>query len=108
MQNRPTDLGRKLAKGSDRPTIMNDQMDMLVAHVENVVDRRTLVRMRNEELSGKERPPVTATGVTEEVKSKISRLLLGPEGEANASPAIKRLLVSWVEVGSYSDTASSR
>lgn len=72
---------------------------MLVDHIGHVVDARTLERMRIEERSREEQPSMTAKMVTEDVRSKIARLLLGPEGEANASPAVKRLLTSWVEVG---------
>ncbi|KAL9026516.1 MAG: hypothetical protein Q9196_004833 [Gyalolechia fulgens] len=81
------------------PLPMNDQMNMLIDHVGRVVDAKDLERMKIEEQSREPKPPMTEKAVTEEVRCKIARLLLGPEGEANASSAMKRLLSSWVEVG---------
>ncbi|KAL8941701.1 MAG: hypothetical protein Q9216_002074 [Gyalolechia sp. 2 TL-2023] len=81
------------------PLPMNDQMKTLIDHIGHVVDEKTLECMRVEEQSREERPPMSEKMVTEEIRSKIAKLLLGPEGEANASPAMKRLLTSWVEVG---------
>lgn len=78
---------------------MNDQMTMLIDHVVHVVDAKNIEQMRLEEQSREPKPPMTEKMAKEEVRFKIARLLLGPEGEANASPAMKRLLTSWVEVG---------
>ncbi|KAL9004144.1 MAG: hypothetical protein Q9188_003014 [Gyalolechia gomerana] len=81
------------------PLPMNDQMTMLIDHVVHVVDAKNIEKMRLEEQSREPKPPMTEKMAKEEVRFKIARLLLGPEGEANASPAMKRLLTSWVEVG---------
>lgn len=76
-------------------------MVTLLEQVKSIVDMRYLKRMEKiaNKQSEQENPPMTVESVTEEVRARISKLLLGPYGETNASPAVKRLLASWVEVG---------
>lgn len=42
---------------------------------------------------------VAAGVVSGEVRDRLAKLLFGPDGGANASPAMKRLLDSWSELG---------
>ncbi|KAL8712381.1 MAG: hypothetical protein Q9225_006941 [Loekoesia sp. 1 TL-2023] len=81
------------------PLPLNQQMATLLEHVKSIVDmrhRKHMERIANKQI-GQENPPMTVEAVTEEVRARISKLLLGPYGEIKAPPAVKRLLASWVE-----------
>ncbi|KAL8698986.1 MAG: hypothetical protein Q9201_006268 [Fulgogasparrea decipioides] len=87
--------------GVERPVPTNVQMTSLIKHVQQMIDAKEHERLKR--IGKKHTPqvkhPQTAESVTAEVREHIARLLFGPTGEANATPAMKRLLASWVEMG---------
>ena len=44
-------------------------------------------------------PTPTAETVMADAREKVARLLFGLKWEGNATPAMKRLVTSWVQVG---------
>ena len=76
-------------------------MKTLLGHVRSVINarhREWLEKTANKQ-SRQLNPPLAVESVTKEVRARLSKLLFGPAGETNASPAMKRLLTSWAEVG---------
>lgn len=80
-------------------------MVTLLQHVEKVIDlsrqrRDEKAQRQPEESKPKEPKPLeSAKEVTEEIRARLAKLLFGPDGEANASASMKRLLDSWVVMG---------
>ncbi|KAI4175316.1 MAG: hypothetical protein LQ348_006196 [Seirophora lacunosa] len=87
------------------PYPSNRQMVTLLQHVEKVIDlsrqrRDEKAQRQPEESKPKEPKPLeSAKEVTEEIRARLAKLLFGPDGEANASASMKRLLDSWVVMG---------
>ncbi|KAL9010400.1 MAG: hypothetical protein Q9173_004664 [Seirophora scorigena] len=82
------------------PHPSNRQMVSLLQHVENVIDLRRQRRNEKAQRQPEEsRSAESAKEVTEEIRARLAKLLFGPDGEANASAGMKRLLDSWVVMG---------
>ena len=80
---------------------MNEQMTMLVGHVKKVLHAKEEERVRRAALNPRDHlePMQTADDATADARDKLARLLFGAKGESNATPAMKRLLTSWLSMG---------
>lgn len=77
-------------------------MTTLLQHIQKMMDARQRQQYANldeQQQPGRSKPSVTAEAVNIETGAKLAKLLFGPGGEANATPAMSRLLDSWVELG---------
>ncbi|KAI4128034.1 MAG: hypothetical protein LQ338_002925 [Usnochroma carphineum] len=85
----------------DGPFSLNDQMNKLLQHVRKIISSKYEQRLQRtqKEQSGQAKPSVSAEAVSVEVRASLAKLLFGPDGESNASSAMKRLLTSWVDLG---------
>lgn len=74
---------------------------MLVGHVKQILHAKEEERVRRAALNLQDQPkPMqTADDATADAREKLARLLFGPKGESNATPAMKRLLTSWLSMG---------
>ncbi|KAL8721754.1 MAG: hypothetical protein Q9181_007641 [Wetmoreana brouardii] len=83
------------------PVPTNVQMTSLIKHVQGMIDAKEQERVERmaKKHTSQAKPPQSAESVMAETREHIARLLFGPTGEANATPAMKRLLTSWVETG---------
>ncbi|KAI4282342.1 MAG: hypothetical protein L6R38_003022 [Xanthoria sp. 2 TBL-2021] len=83
------------------PLATNIQMTMLVGHVKSILDVKEKERIQRmgESPPQQPKPPQTADAITADAREKVAKLLFGPKGESNATPAMKRLLTSWVSMG---------
>ncbi|KAL8946401.1 MAG: hypothetical protein Q9222_007204 [Ikaeria aurantiellina] len=76
-------------------------MSKLVDHVRNITETKEAQRLREitgEQPSQKTSPPGPES-FAEEIREKFAKLLFGRYGEMNATPAMKRMLDSWLELG---------
>lgn len=76
-------------------------MTMLVDHVKSILDVKEKERMQRmgENPPQQPKPSQNADAITADAREKVAKLLFGPKGESNATPAMKRLLTSWVSMG---------
>ncbi len=77
-------------------------MTTLLQHVQKMIDarqRQYYAILDEQQPQDRSKPPVTAEAVNTETRAKLAKLLFGPDGEAKATPAMKRLLDSWAEAG---------
>lgn len=76
-------------------------MTMLVGHIKNILDVEEKERIRRMGEDPPQHPtaPQTAEAIAADKREKVAKLLFGPKGESNATPAMKRLLTSWVSMG---------
>ncbi|CAO1603655.1 hypothetical protein XANCAGTX0491_007234 [Xanthoria calcicola] len=83
------------------PLATNPQMTMLVGHIKNILDVEEKERIRRMGEDPPQHPtaPQTAEAIAADKREKVAKLLFGPKGESNATPAMKRLLTSWVSMG---------
>ncbi|KAL8776357.1 MAG: hypothetical protein Q9213_008299 [Squamulea squamosa] len=88
------------------PLAMNEQMAVLVAHVKNFIDAKEKERIELVEYKprGQPKPLKSAEAIKADVRDKVAKLLFGTKDESIATPAMKRLLTSWVDLG-YPDKA---
>ncbi|KAL8868046.1 MAG: hypothetical protein Q9198_008311, partial [Flavoplaca austrocitrina] len=83
------------------PLKINEQMTMLVGHVKTILHAKEEEHVRHAALNPRDQPePMqTADDATADARDKLARLLFGSKGESNATPAMKRLLTSWLSMG---------
>ncbi|KAL8898769.1 MAG: hypothetical protein Q9207_006538 [Kuettlingeria erythrocarpa] len=84
------------------PLPWNDQMSTLLQHIQKTIDarqRQHYASLDEQQPPGQSKPSVTGEAVNIETRAKLAKLLFGPDGEAKATPAMKRLLDSWAELG---------
>ncbi|KAL8735131.1 MAG: hypothetical protein Q9166_001007 [cf. Caloplaca sp. 2 TL-2023] len=86
--------------GLVRPRSPNVQMTDLVRHIQNIIDAKEKERLNRiaNTPPGQPKPPQDAEAITVEVRDKVAKLLFGEKGEDNATPTMKRLLTSWMEM----------
>ena len=72
-------------------------MGKLVGHVKYILDVKEKKRIENRAQQPK--LPQTAEAITADAREKVAKLLFGPKGESNVTPAMERLLTSWVDMG---------
>ncbi|KAL8710595.1 MAG: hypothetical protein Q9220_004819 [cf. Caloplaca sp. 1 TL-2023] len=85
----------------DPPLPTNPQMSELVEHVRNTIKTKEAERLRQVagEQPSQETSPQGPQSFAGEIREKFAKLLFGPHGEMNATPAMKRMLDSWLELG---------
>ncbi|KAL8800804.1 MAG: hypothetical protein Q9182_004912 [Xanthomendoza sp. 2 TL-2023] len=74
-------------------------MTILVESVKNIIWRKRRDLDRMIDATSQLKAPRTAEELTAEVRERVAKLLFGSRGEKGATPAMKRLLTSWVEMG---------
>ncbi|KAL8848203.1 MAG: hypothetical protein Q9221_006772 [Calogaya cf. arnoldii] len=79
------------------PLSTNIQVGKLVGHVKYILDVKEKKRIENRAQQPK--LPQTAEAITADAREKVAKLLFGPKGESNVTPAMERLLTSWVDMG---------
>ncbi|KAL8648326.1 MAG: hypothetical protein Q9226_006045 [Calogaya cf. arnoldii] len=79
------------------PIATNIQMGKLLGHVKYILDVKEKKRIENR--AEQPKLPQTADAITADARKKVAKLLFGPKGESNATPAMERLLTSWVDMG---------
>ncbi|KAL8767404.1 MAG: hypothetical protein Q9209_006094 [Squamulea sp. 1 TL-2023] len=88
------------------PLAMNEQMAILVAHVKNFINakEKKSIELIDYRPSGQPNSSKSAEAIKADVRDKVAKLLFGTNDESIATPAMKRLLTSWVDLG-YPDKA---
>ncbi len=76
-------------------------MAILLSHVEStlIIKQKERLERTANKLARQPKPRQNAEAITADVREKVAKLLFGPRGESNASPSMRRLLASWVELG---------
>ncbi|KAL8694493.1 MAG: hypothetical protein Q9224_003562, partial [Gallowayella concinna] len=88
------------------PHATNDQMTILVEHVHSIISEKQKERLDRIANNSPRQPkaPPAAEELIADVRERVAKLLFGSRGAKQATPAMLRLLASWVEMAYPEDT----